>query len=78
MNAITVDDSTRMVNTKGRDNLRTGKERRLDMESHHDEMIKEKPSKAAVECFKRKPYSIRGDTGGQVNLNRVQEYERRN
>lgn len=61
MNAITVNDSTRMVNAKGCDNLRTGKERRLDMELHHDEMIHKKPSKAAVECFKRKPYSIRGD-----------------
>lgn len=33
--------------------MRTGKERRLDMQQHHDEMIKEKPSKAAVECLKK-------------------------
>ena len=78
MNTITSNVNSGMVSKKGRDNLRTGKERHLDMESHHDEMIKEKPSKAAVECFKRKPYSIRGDTNGQRNSTGIQNDERRN
>lgn len=50
--------------------MRTGKERRLDMESHHDEMIKEKPSERAKRWFKRPAYSIRGDTSGQKRKDR--------
>ena len=67
-----------MAGKKERDNLRTGKERRLEMERHHDGMIKEKPSERAKRWFQRPAYSIRGDTSGQINPNRVQEYERRN
>lgn len=57
--------------------MRTGKERRLDMESHHDEMIKHNMNERAKKWFNRPAYSIRGDTSGQINSNRVQEYERR-
>jgi hypothetical protein len=66
-----------MAGKKERDNLRTGKERRLDMQQHHDEMIKRSTNERAKEWFNRPAYSIRGDTGGQINSNRVQEYERR-
>ena len=67
-----------MAGKKERDNLRTGKERRLDMQQHHDEMIKRSTNERAKKWFKRPAYSIRGDTGGQINPDRVQEYERRN
>lgn len=66
-----------MANEKERDNLRTGKERRLDMQQHHDEMIKRSTNERAKKWFNRPAYSIRGDTSGQINLNRVQEHERR-
>ena len=48
------------------------------MESHHDDMIKHNMNERAKKWFNRPAYSIRGDTGGQINPNRVQEYERRN
>ena len=74
MNAITVNESTRMVNEKGRDNLRTGKERRLDMESHHDEMIKRSTNERAKKWFNRPAYSIRGDAIGNFkNGERAEE-----
>ena len=44
--------------------MRTGKERRLDMESHHDEMIKHNMNERAKKWFNRPAYSIRGDTIG--------------
>ena len=61
MSAITDYVGSGMVSKKERDNLRTGKERRLDMQRHHDGMIKENANERAKKWFNRRPYSIRGD-----------------
>lgn len=81
MSAITYYVGIGMVIEKERDNLkhkRTRKELQIDTEHQYEQMESKTPSERAKKWFDRKPYSIRGDTSGQVNLNRVQEYERRN
>ena len=63
-----------MAGKKERDNLRTGKERRLDMQQHHDEMIKRSTNERAKKWFNRPAYSIRGDTiGTSKNRERTEE-----
>lgn len=70
-----------MVIEKERDNLkhkRTRKELQIDTEHQYEQMESKTPSERAKRWFQRPAYSIRGDTSGQINPNRVQEYERRN
>ena len=50
--------------------MRTGKERRLDMGSHHDRMERDKQDDKTVARFKRRPYSIGGDTNGPKHKER--------
>lgn len=70
-----------MAGKKERDNLkhkRTRKEQQIDTEHLYEQMESKTPSERAKRWFQRPAYSIRGDTSGQINPNRVQEYERRN
>lgn len=63
---------------EGSKGLKVSKEQRLNSDSHHDQMISEKPSERAKRWFRRPAYSIRGDTGGQDNFIGIQEHERGN
>lgn len=58
--------------------MRKGKERRLDMQQHHDEMIKRSTNERAKKWFNRPAYSIRGDTIGQAKTESVQSSAERN
>ena len=54
--------------------MKVSKEQRLNSDSHHDQMISEKPSERAKRWFRRLAYSIRGEAVGNFkNGERTEE-----